>query len=53
LKGKGLVAALAIIPSDNVQHNVKCKFDFDESKSISEKNPLDINVINSFYVTFL
>jgi hypothetical protein len=28
LKGKGLITPLAIIPTNNVQHSVKCKFDF-------------------------
>jgi hypothetical protein len=39
LKGEGLIVSLAIIFNDNVQHSVKSKFDFDESKSISKQNP--------------
>jgi hypothetical protein len=39
LKGEGLVTALAIIPNDNVQHSVKHKLDFDESKSIFKQKP--------------
>jgi len=35
LKLKGLVTLLAIIHSDNVQHSVKRKLDFDDLKSIS------------------
>jgi hypothetical protein len=33
---KGLVASLAISFSDDVQHNVKYKLDFDELKSVSK-----------------
>jgi hypothetical protein len=32
LSVEGLVAPLAIISSDDVQHNVKCKLHFDELK---------------------
>jgi hypothetical protein len=32
LNVEGLVAPLAIISSDDVQHNVKCKLHFDELK---------------------
>jgi hypothetical protein len=39
LKGEGLIVPLIIILNDNVQHNVKRKFNFDESKSISKQNP--------------
>jgi hypothetical protein len=39
LKGKGLVALSVIIPSDNVQHSVKHKLDFDESKSNFKQKP--------------
>ncbi len=53
MKGEILVAPPTIIPNDNVQHSVKCKLDFDESKlNIKQKNLLDIKVVNSFYVTF-
>ncbi len=38
LKGDGLITPLTIILNDNVQHSVKNKFDFDESKSISKQN---------------
>jgi hypothetical protein len=34
---QGLVTPSVIIPSDNVEHNVKHKLDFDESKSISKQ----------------
>jgi hypothetical protein len=39
LKGEGLVVPLTTIPIDKVQHIVKHKLDFDESKSISKQKP--------------
>jgi len=39
LKGKAFIAPLTIILNDNVQWNVKCKFDFVESKSIFKQTP--------------
>jgi hypothetical protein len=39
LKGKTFIAPLTIIPNDNVRCNVKCKFDFVESKSIFKQKP--------------
>jgi len=38
LKCESLVAPLVIIRNENVQHSVKHKLDFDESKSISKQN---------------
>jgi hypothetical protein len=38
-EGQGLVTPSVIIPSDNVENNVKRKLDFDESKSISKQKP--------------
>jgi hypothetical protein len=40
LKGEAFIAPLTIIPNDNVQWSVKCKFDFVESKSISKKKKI-------------
>jgi hypothetical protein len=37
LKGKGLIAPSTIILRYNVHHNMKCKLDFDSSKSISKQ----------------
>jgi hypothetical protein len=45
LKCESLVAPLLIIRSDNVQRSVKHKLDFDESKSISKQNLLEINFL--------
>jgi hypothetical protein len=39
LKGKDLVVPSTIIPSYNVQRNVKHKLDFDESKSNFKQKP--------------
>jgi hypothetical protein len=39
LKDEGLVVPSTSIASDNVQHIVKHKLDFDESKSISKQKP--------------
>jgi hypothetical protein len=53
LKLKGLVTLLTIIHSDNVQHSVKHKLDFDELKSVSKKTILEIKFLCDFsIVTF-
>jgi hypothetical protein len=39
LKDESLVAPSTIIPSDNVQHSVKHKLDFDELESNFKQNP--------------
>jgi hypothetical protein len=39
LKGEAFVVPPTIIPNDNVQWSVKCKFDFVESKSIYKQKP--------------
>jgi hypothetical protein len=39
LKGKAFVAPSIGIPNDNIQQNLKHKFDFVESKSISKQKP--------------
>jgi len=54
LKCEGLIAPSAIIHCDNVLRSVKCKLDFDESKSISkQKNFLEIKILcDLFTITF-
>ncbi len=39
LKGEAFVGQSKIIPNDNVEWSVKCKFDFVQSKSISKQKP--------------
>jgi hypothetical protein len=54
LHGRDLtIVLLIIVLSDDMQWNVKCKLDFDDLKSISQKNPFfNASVIDNFLYNF-